>query len=73
LNNDGTATKRTIEVDLTQGINEEINPQLRNNDMIIVSRSGLINLVDRMNTILAPVGPATGVLNFINVIRNIFR
>ncbi|MCY7384409.1 MAG: polysaccharide biosynthesis/export family protein [Microcoleus sp. CAN_BIN18] len=73
LNNDGTATKRTIEVDLTQGINEEINPQLRNNDMIIVSRSGLINLVDRMNTILAPVGPATGVLNFINVIRNLFR
>ncbi len=73
LNNDGTATKRTIEVDLTQGINEEINPQLRNNDMIIVSRSGLINLVDRMNTILAPVGPATGVLNFINVIRSLFR
>jgi len=73
LNQDGTATKRTIEVDLTQGINEEINPQLRNNDMIIISRSGLINLVDRMNTILAPVGPATGVLNFINVIRNLFR
>ena len=73
LNNDGTATKRTIEVDLTQGINEEINPQLRNNDMIIVSRSGLINFVDRINTILAPVGPATGVLNFINVIRSLFR
>jgi polysaccharide export outer membrane protein len=73
LNNDGTATKPTIEVDLTQGINEELNPQLRNNDMIIVSRSGLANLVDRMNAVIGPVGPATGVLNFINVFRFLFR
>ncbi len=73
LNNDGTATKRTIEVDLTQGINEELNPQLRNNDMIIVSRSGLTKLVDRMNTVIGPVGPATGVLNFISILRSLFR
>lgn len=73
LNNDGTATKRTIEVDLTQGINEELNPQLRNNDMIIVSRSGLANFVDRMNALTGPVGPATGVLNFINILRFLFR
>ncbi|MCC3572581.1 MAG: polysaccharide biosynthesis/export family protein [Microcoleus sp. PH2017_40_RAT_O_B] len=73
LNQDGTATKRTIEVDLTQGINEEVNPQLRNNDMIIVSRSGIVNFIDRMNAIVGPVGPATGVLNFINVLRSLFR
>ncbi len=73
LNTDGTATKRTIEVDLTQGINEEINPQLRNNDMIIVSRSGLVNFVDRINNIIGPIGPATGMLNFINVLRSLFR
>ncbi|MEG4627570.1 polysaccharide biosynthesis/export family protein [Microcoleus sp. w1-18aA5] len=73
LNNDGTATKRTIEVNLTQGINEETNPQLRNNDMIIVSRRGLVNFVDRMNAVIGPVGPATGVLNFINVLRFLFR
>lgn len=73
LNTDGTATKRTIEVDLTQGINEEKNPQLRNNDMIIVSRSGLVKLLDRMNAVVGPVAPATGVLNFINVLKNLFR
>jgi polysaccharide export outer membrane protein len=74
LNKDGTATKRTIEVDLTQGINEELNPQLRNNDMIIVSRSGLANLIDRMNTVIGPVvGPGTGVLNFLNIFRSLFR
>jgi polysaccharide export outer membrane protein len=74
LNDDGTATKRTIEVDLTQGINEELNPQLRNNDMIIVSRSGFANLVDRMNTVIGPVvGPGTGVLNFLNIFRSLFR
>ena len=73
LNNDGTATKRTIEVDLTQGINEELNPQLRNNDMIIVSRSGFANLVDRMNAVIGPVvGPGTGVLNFLNIFRSLF-
>ncbi|MEG4282210.1 polysaccharide biosynthesis/export family protein [Microcoleus sp. A006_D1] len=73
LNQDGTATKRTIEVDLTQGINEEVNPQLRNNDMIIVSRSGLVNFLDRINNIVAPVGPATGVLNFLSILRSLFR
>jgi polysaccharide biosynthesis/export protein len=73
LNTDGTATKRTIEVDLTQGINEEKNPQLRNNDMIIVSRSGLVKLIDRMNTVIGPVGPASGVLNFISILRSLFR
>ncbi|MEG4580197.1 polysaccharide biosynthesis/export family protein [Microcoleus sp. MON1_C5] len=73
LNNDGTATKRTIKVDLSQGINEETNPQLRNNDMIIVSRRGLVNFVDRMNAVIGPVGPATGVLNFINILRFLFR
>ena len=73
LNTDGTATKRTIEVDLTQGINEEVNPQLRNNDMIVVSRSGLVNFLDRINNIVAPVGPATGVLNFLSILRSLFR
>ncbi len=71
LNNDGTSTKRTIEVDLTQGINEEKNPQLRNNDMIIVSRSGLIKLIDRLNALTGAVGPATGVLNFLNVLKSL--
>jgi polysaccharide biosynthesis/export protein len=73
LNMDGTATKRTIEVDITQGINEETNPQLRNNDMIIVSRSSLVKLLDRMNTIIGPVIPATGVLNFLNVLKSLFN
>ena len=73
LNQDGTATKRTIEVDLTQGINEEVNPQLRNNDMIIVSRSGVVNFLDRISNVVAPIGPATGVLNFLSILRSLFR
>ena len=72
LNRDGTATKRTIAVDLTQGINEETNPQLRDNDMIVVSRSGFAKVVDRMNSIFGPLGPASGVLNFINLFRSVF-
>ena len=73
INQDGTATKRTIEVDLTQGINEEVNPQLRNNDMIIVSRSGVVNFLDRISNVVAPIGPATGVLNFLSILRSLFR
>ncbi len=46
LNLDGTVTKRTVTIDLTAGINEETNPLLRNNDIIVVNRSGLARARD---------------------------
>ncbi len=46
LNPDGTVLKRTVSVDLTAGINEETNPLLRNNDIIVVNRSGFAKVQD---------------------------
>ncbi len=61
LNEDGTVTRTAIPVDFAQGINEESNPLLRNNDVIIVNRSGIANVTDTIGTILSPLG---GIFSF---------
>jgi polysaccharide export outer membrane protein len=55
LNPNGTATRLSIPVDLSRGIDENNNPILRNNDIIIVNRSGLTRFTDTLDTILTPV------------------
>jgi polysaccharide biosynthesis/export protein len=55
LNPDGTVAKRTIPVDFAEGINEENNPSLRNNDIIVVGRSGIASTTDFLDTLLTPV------------------
>ncbi len=60
LNSDGTVTKREIELDFTRGINEEGNPALRNNDVIVVRRSGVTRVADTLGTIFSPI---TGLLS----------
>ncbi|MBE9076318.1 SLBB domain-containing protein [Romeria aff. gracilis LEGE 07310] len=55
LNPDGTATQRTIEVDLAAGVNEENNPPLRPNDAVVVNRSGLARASDTTGAVLSPL------------------
>ncbi|WP_421659448.1 SLBB domain-containing protein [Leptothermofonsia sp. ETS-13] len=55
LNPNGTATRVSVPVDLSRGIDEKNNPILRNNDIIIVNRSGLARFTDTLDTILGPV------------------
>jgi polysaccharide export outer membrane protein len=55
LNPNGTATKRRIDIDFERGINEAGNPPLRNNDVVVVGRSGLTQVSDGLGTLLAPV------------------
>jgi polysaccharide biosynthesis/export protein len=62
INPDGTASSRTIELDLTQGINEQTNPVLRNNDIIVVNRSGLVAIIDTLETILDPAPEANSLV-----------
>jgi polysaccharide export outer membrane protein len=54
LNPNGSVTKKEIPVDLAQGINDENNPALRNNDVILVKTSGSAKALDALGTILAP-------------------
>jgi polysaccharide biosynthesis/export protein len=65
LNPDGTASRREIEVDFAQNVDETTNPPLRNNDTIIVSRSGLARTSDTAGAVVGPVGGILGVLRFI--------
>jgi polysaccharide export outer membrane protein len=62
LNTNGTVTKRPVKVDLAKGINEETNPILRNNDVVIVDRNGLAKTGDRVNTVAGPLGTILGII-----------
>jgi polysaccharide export outer membrane protein len=62
LNPNGTVTKRPVQVDLAKGINEETNPILRNNDVVVVDRNSLTKTGDRVNTIAGPLGTILGIV-----------
>lgn len=55
LNPDGTVTQREIPIDFAQGINEESNPPLQNNDIIIVGETGLANFSDTLGSVASPI------------------
>ncbi|MBD3881303.1 SLBB domain-containing protein [Phormidium tenue FACHB-886] len=67
LNPDGTVTKQDIDIDFERGINDAGNPALRNNDVVIVRRSGLASVGDALGTILNPLN------GLVNVITAPFR
>jgi polysaccharide biosynthesis/export protein len=60
LNPNGTVTRREVAIDFTQGVNEKTNPALRNQDVIVVNRSGAARFADTVGTLLRPF---TGILS----------
>jgi polysaccharide biosynthesis/export protein len=62
LNPNGSVTKRVVKVDFSAGINEQTNPILRNNDVVVVNRSGVANFGDTTNTITGPLGVLFSIL-----------
>lgn len=67
INPDGTATRQAIEVDLSAGVNAETNPPLRNNDIVVVGRSGLASTGDFLNTLLGPLNPLVGIFSILRL------
>ncbi|MEH2297431.1 SLBB domain-containing protein [Nostoc sp.] len=63
LNPNGSVTKRIVKVDFSAGINEQTNPILRNNDVVVVSRSGAAAFGDTVNTVTGPLGIVLNLLN----------
>ncbi|PHM07532.1 SLBB domain-containing protein [Nostoc sp. 'Peltigera malacea cyanobiont' DB3992] len=63
LNPNGSVTKRIVKVDFSAGINEQTNPILRNNDVVLVQRSGAAKTGDTINTITGPLGIILNLLN----------
>ena len=62
LNPDGTVNKRIIQVDFAQGLNEDTNPSLRNQDVIVVNPSGFTKTTDGVSKAVSPLGGVVGLL-----------
>jgi polysaccharide export outer membrane protein len=60
LNPNGTVSNRKISVNFNNDINEETNPLLRHNDVIVINRNSLTVVTDNLNNILSPIGTALG-------------
>ncbi|OLP18741.1 sugar ABC transporter substrate-binding protein [Leptolyngbya sp. 'hensonii'] len=67
LNPDGTVSRRTIKLDFAQGLDETLNPPLRNDDVIIVSPSALTSFSDVLGTVLNPIGSFFSIFNFFRI------
>jgi polysaccharide export outer membrane protein len=65
LNPNGSVTKREVKINFSQGINDENNPILRNNDVVIVNRSALAQTGDTVGTVVNPLGSLLGVFRAI--------
>jgi polysaccharide export outer membrane protein len=64
LNPNGTVERRSIALDFNQGINDQTNPPLRNNDTIVVGKSGLAGIGDALGTVFSPLSGILGIFNF---------
>ncbi len=62
LNPNGSVTKRVVKVDFSAGINEQTNPILRNNDVIVVNRSGGAKVGDTTGLVAGPLGVIFSIL-----------
>ncbi|MBD2296791.1 SLBB domain-containing protein [Anabaena sphaerica FACHB-251] len=65
LNPNGSVTKRVVKIDFSKGINEETNPILRNNDVVVVNRSGVAKTSDTVGTVAGPLGIILNILRFV--------
>lgn len=68
LNPNGTVTRRIVDIDFKQGINEKTNPTVQNNDVIVVDRNGITKFSDTLTTITAPI---TGVFSTIGIFKTL--
>ncbi|MEH2065413.1 MAG: SLBB domain-containing protein [Nostoc sp.] len=63
LNPNGSVTKRVVKIDFSAGINEQTNPILRNNDVVVVNRSSLATIGDTTGTLTGPLGVIFSLFN----------
>ncbi|MGB3189665.1 MAG: SLBB domain-containing protein [Limnoraphis sp.] len=71
INSNGTVTQKMITVDLSQEVNDQNNPILRHNDVIVIGRSGSAAFQDGVGGVLGKLGPFNGVfgvLRFVGIL-----
>lgn len=69
INSNGTVTKRDITVNLSAEVNDESNPILKNNDVIMIGRNSITEFNDSIGSILAPVGRMIPFLNIFSIFQ----
>ncbi len=69
LNSDGTVTRRSVRLDLDRGVDEEGNPALRNDDIVIVNRSALATVSDNLNAVITPINSFLSILSIYSIFR----
>ncbi|MEG4860304.1 SLBB domain-containing protein [Microcoleus sp. K1-B6] len=69
LNPNGTVSQLTVKVDFSATANEETNPKLKNNDVIMVRRSGRATFSDNVGGTLAPLSPLLGIFRLFDIFR----
>ncbi|HIK38470.1 MAG: SLBB domain-containing protein [Geminocystis sp.] len=67
VNPNGTVTKREIKIDLQAAVNEQTNPILKNNDIVVVSGTAPVNRGS--NNILGVLGTIFPFLGIFNLFR----
>ncbi|NJK68099.1 MAG: polysaccharide export protein [Richelia sp. CSU_2_1] len=69
LNPNGTVSRLTVKINFSATANEETNPKLQNNDVIMVRRSGRAAFSDNVGGTLAPFSPLLGIFRLFNIFR----
>lgn len=68
INPNGTLDRRSLPVKVAQGINETTNPPLRDQDIIVVKRSGLAEFTDFFSILTRPASPVLDIFRALNEI-----
>lgn len=63
LKPNGTVDKRKIQIDLGAEVNEETNPVLGQDDVVVVGRSGSTSATDGLGKVTSPLGGLFGLFN----------
>ncbi|AFY76786.1 periplasmic protein involved in polysaccharide export [Pleurocapsa sp. PCC 7327] len=72
LNPNGTVSRQEISIDFAQKLNNENNPVLYNNDVIVVGRSSLAGISDTLDAVLNPVGRFFSIFTLPFTLFNLF-
>ncbi len=67
LNPNGTVSRQQVAINFSKGLSDKDNPPLRNNDTIIVKRSGISGFSDAVGTVLSPLTSGFGLFRLLGL------
>lgn len=67
LNPNGTVTRRRIAIDLSNNINEDSNPPLRKDDIVVVNRSTIASVADALSSLVNPFNSMISIFNLFKI------